>query len=253
MQTAHFRHIFPLSRPQAVVFWLLCAILLTLANKSLAQRTRQIHLEDYDRRKLHYGFQLSGFNAFHLLKHAELFASDTQDSVLFVNSVNSGGFALGLIVNLALKDEFWDIRIAPNFSFYNHQIAFKYFKSDPQKPVLKTNTIETTMFEIPILLMYKSTRRMNSRMYMLGGITPSFQLGGKKDDTEQKTIHLRRKNLEITYGIGFHFYMKMFNLAPELRFSHGLLNLLKKTDSPYSTNIEKLNTHKISLFLNFEG
>ncbi len=250
MQTAHLRNFLYLSRTK-IIRVATCVGILWCAFPSFAQQSRNINLENYDRRKIHYGFQAGIFNSFSVLNYSDTFVE--RDSVLYIDGMNTGGFSLGLIVNVALKDELWDLRFAPNFSFYQREITFSYTEDDQPEPVTDVNILESTMLELPLLFMYKSVRRMNSRMYMVGGVTASFQIGGKVDEANQRAVILNRRNLEISYGLGFHFYMQMFNLAPELRISHGLLNLLNQTNNPYSTNLEGITTHKITLFINFEG
>lgn len=250
MQTLNIRNFINLSRSKIKSLLFLVFILASFS-EVFAQRSRTINLENYDRRKIHYGFQAGMFNSFNVLKLSEDFTQ--RDSVFYVDALNTGGFSLGLIVNLALKDELWDLRFAPNFAFYQHQVSFNFTEEGSDEPVTDINMIEATMFEIPLLFMYKATRRMNNRMYMLGGLTYSLQVGGRVDETNQRTIIMNRNNLEITYGFGFHFYMQMFNLAPEVRFSHGLFNRLNQTNNPYSSNIERITSHKVTLILNFEG
>ncbi len=227
-------------------------LLCLYAETAQAQGSRSVNMENYDRRKIHYGFQAGMFSTISQLTYSEAFANE-RDTVNYIDGLNTSGFSLGLIINFALKDELWDFRFAPNFAFYQHEVAFNFWEDDAPEPTTDVNIIEATMLELPLLFMYKSQRRMNSRMYMFGGLTPSIQLGGRIDESTQRTIIFNRTNLEVSYGLGFHFYMKMFNLAPELRISHGLINRLNQTDNPFSSNLKRVTSHKISLFLNFEG
>ncbi len=211
-------------------------------------KSKKINLENYDRKQMHYGFQLGYFNSFMKRSYSQSFVGGT-DSINAIDPVNSQGFSIGLITNFSLgKSQTWDVRFVPNVSFYERQLQVSY-----REGTKEVKTIESTMVETPLLLMYKSQRRLNSRMFMIGGFTPSFQVGGKVDESNENNIFLQRANLEVTYGFGFHFYMKMFNFAPELRFSHGLNNILNQTGNRFTRNMERLNTHRVTLFINFEG
>ncbi|MEN7551405.1 porin family protein [Rapidithrix thailandica] len=229
-------------------------ILACFFNDVYAQRQRVINLPDYDRKTMHYGFQIGVFQSTMALKHSEYFASvdnPSPESVISVNPISRPGFSLGFVANFALKDELWDLRLLPNVSFYNR--ALEYTFANGQTETLEK---EMTFVEVPFMLKYKSMRRGNHRMFMQAGLTGGVKVGGKKEEEGQdENFDFNRYNLEVSYGFGFHFYMQMFNFSPEIRFSHGLVNLFKRPSqsNEYSQPIERLTTHKITLFLNFEG
>ena len=55
--------------------------------------------------------------------------------------------------------------------------------------------VENTMVEFPILLKYKSERRGNIRMYMIGGVKPGIEASGKKDKTKAE-LEIKRNESE---------------------------------------------------------
>jgi hypothetical protein len=82
-------------------------------------------------------------------------------------------------VNYKLAD-FFDLRITPKVAFYEHRLQYKYTDGSALGQETHEELVETTMVEFPILLKYKSERRGNIRMYMIGGIKPAIEASGKK-------------------------------------------------------------------------
>jgi hypothetical protein len=107
--------------------------------------------------------------------------------------------------------------------------------------------------EFPLMLKYKSLRRGNVRMYMIGGFTPSFELSGK-NDVESNTANLavKKTNLTIDAGFGFDFYFPLFKFSPELRFSRGITNVLGDDPSVFRDPIKRLNTNTVGIYFIFQ-
>lgn len=109
------------------------------------------------------------------------------------------------------------------------------------------------MVELPILLKYKSMRRGNVRMYMVGGFTPAIEASGKNDaETTQESISINRFNLSLDAGIGFDFYFPLFKLSQEIRFSRGIVNMLGSDPSIYNQPLQYVNTNTISVYFIFQ-
>src|SRR6478609_4464926 len=125
--------------------------------KVQAQDPRWTNLPFYDDKFMHYGFTL-GVNA---SGYKAKVSSDylTKDSTQNVSPTYTPGFSLGFIVNFRLHDHF-DLRVLPTVGFYSRSIVYDFANSS------KTQTLESTFMEIPVLLKYKSMRRSNSRMYV---------------------------------------------------------------------------------------
>lgn len=230
MQTTYFRNKLYIYGSQALIIALL--LLGSFANTSYAQKSaksRTINMPDYDFKKLHYGFQIGLFNYGMKAKYgANGIAAVTQRAT---------SFSLGFITNFRLKDDLWALRILPNVSFYERSFLNVVDSS--------VTAYEATVVEIPILLKYKSRRRKNHRMYMIGGLTAAWEVGSKEIDG----LAFRKNNLELSYGAGFDLYWSFFKFSPEIRFSHGLFNML---DVPSVGGIDRLYSHKVALYLNFE-
>ena len=131
----------------------------------------------YDNRKISYGFSIGIHTSSYQLNYADRFVTQDFDTVHSVVPTFNPGFSLGFLVNLRLH-EFLDLRLMPKAGFYDHELVYRY--TDRSE---KSQLVETTIVEFPLLLKYKSMRRGNVRMYIVGGMTPAmFNFSGKCED-----------------------------------------------------------------------
>lgn len=222
---------------------LILAMFLVL--KVQAQDPRWTNLPFYDDKFMHYGFTLgmnaSGFKS----KVSSNYFTNSNDTTLSASPTYTPGFSLGFIVNFRLHDHF-DLRVLPTVGFYSRSIVYDFANSS------KTQTIESTFMEIPVMLKYKSMRRGNSRMYVLGGFKAAIEAGAKKKQRKPSDLRTNGFDFCLDLGVGMDIYCPLFKFSPEIRFSHGLLNLLNNDPNIYSSSLSRLSSNTISLFLNFE-
>ena len=87
---------------------------------------------------------------------------------------------------------------------------------------------------------------------MVGGVVPGFEMSGKKrKERSENKLLIDGANLSVEVGFGVDMYYPLFKFSPEIRYSRGLLNVLKKDEFGYSRGIDRLSTHSISLFFQF--
>ncbi len=243
MQNANIWHQFHLHWKKVSLF---SFILLLYTIPAFSQDVRTINLPNSDDKWLHYGFTLGVHNATYKMKYSPQFTSTEFDTVLSINPNNQAGFSLGFLLNLRLARHF-DLRLLPKVGFYEHEVEYDYISGGSEKQL-----IESTMVEFPILIKYKSERRKNLRAYMVGGVNPSFKAGGKRDaEAGDNRLITSNANLALEYGFGFDIYYPLFKFSPEIRFSHGLLNMLENDSNRYGAGIDRLTMHSVSLYLHF--
>lgn len=202
---------------------------------------------EYDNRKFSYGFMIGLHTSAYQVKYSDQFVTQAFDTVQSVQPQFSAGFSLGFLLNLRLN-EVLDIRIMPKAGFYNHRLL--YFYTDN---TTKRQLVETTMVEIPVLLKYKSMRRGNVRMYMVGGFTPGIEASGKNDvQSTTANLDIRNFNLSLDAGLGFDFYFPLFKLSQEIRFSRGITNMLGPSPSAFAAPLKGLSTNTISVYFIFQ-
>ncbi len=242
MRPSYLRHKFFILGLQ-IAGWLFVTVAAEAQHFTWAPRNNP----EFDRRKFSYGFMIGIHTSSYEIKYSDQFVTQNFDTVHSVQPSFSTGFSLGFLVNLRLNDVL-DLRVTPKAGFYNHKLTY-YFTDYSSR----TQLVETTMVELPILLKYKSMRRGNVRMYMVGGFTPGIEASGKNDqESSTETIDIKRFNLSIDAGIGFDLYFPLFKLSPEIRYSYGLVNMLGDQNSIYSQPLKYINTNTISVYFIFQ-
>ncbi|MEK6782464.1 MAG: outer membrane beta-barrel protein [Bacteroidota bacterium] len=224
-------------------------LLLLLSTDAVCQRFKwaRENNPNYDERKISYGFMIGLHTSAYQIQYSDQFVTQKFDTVHSVMTPFSPGFSLGFLVNLRLFDVL-DLRLMPKAGFYNHIVEYNYTDGTSQEQL-----IETTLFETPLLLKYKSLRRGNVRMYMIGGITPGIEVSGKNDvQSTTANLSVKKGNLSLDGGLGFDFYFPLFKFSQEIRFSKGFVDLLGTEPSVYSDPIKRINTNTIAVYFIFQ-
>lgn len=248
MHTTHFWNLLYLRRTKIVVLLLLITTLLKTED-AFAQGQGYIrkHLEFYDEKPIHYGFLFAMPVSRFRVQHSDDFMA--ADSAFLIQSPARPNFRMGLTMNAFLTDHF-DFRTGLNVSLYERSVKFSYPSS---RDVTKSR--ESVWLELPLTVKYKSKRRANSRMYMLAGLTLGIETnvrGKSKGLAPTDRLNTANKDFSIDYGFGFEQFFEFFKFAPELRFSHGMVNLFTPTINNADKGIGRMNTHSVTLLLNFE-
>ncbi len=223
--------------------------LLVIGHETCAQTSGWIKRRaDYDSKKLSYGFLIGLHTTAYKIKYSETFLDQTMDSVHSVNPGWLPGFSLGFIVNYRLED-LWDVRITPKVAFYEHELNYQFLT----EPYSTTHRVETTMVEFPLLVKFKSERRENVRMYMIGGAKAAIEASGKKEiENVTSELEITGGNLSAEFGFGFDIYYPLFKFSPEIRFSKGLVDILDNHANPYGVNLERVSTNTVTVYLLFQ-
>ncbi|MDX2195991.1 MAG: porin family protein [Cytophagales bacterium] len=215
----------------------------------------EVNLPNYDEKKLHYGFFL-GINLNRLnLKLSETYVNDSV--FRSVTPTLSYGFALGFLVNYKLADQL-SLKLVPSVGFYDRVVTYNVLAQKDTTFFTRENvqTVETTFIELQMLAKYRSLRRKNHRMYIIGGVKPAVRAGGKGPDSGDPKLVMNRFDFSVEYGVGFDFYFPYFKFSPELRFSHGLINTISDLNYDktfiYNNAITNGTTHTVSIYFFFE-
>lgn len=176
--------------------------------------------------KVKFGFNLGTNKS--MLKANELLPENSY-------IVNGYGFQVGLIM---------DYKLNKNFTF-SPKTEISFNNSGVEN--INNNTNNTyNVFPIAI-------DAMTHLVYMMGNgkSKPYLLLGPKlslpiKEKLKSSDNFKTKPDFAIDFGIGLDHKLKYFFLAPELRYSLGLLNI---NANPV---FESLNYHKISFVVNFK-
>jgi len=203
------------------------------------------NLPNYDDKFMHYGFLLALNTTQFKVVHSEDFVS--SDTILNLYPKLKTGFTLGFVVNTRISD-FVDFRVLPEVAFYERVMVFNIKKVDQNVEAV----FNTAVVELPLLIKYKSKRRLNHRIYMIGGVKFGFEVGKKKDSVKKEELLTKATDISLEYGIGWDRYLPLFKFAPEIRVSYGLTNLFVPQDNIYSNSIKKLSTFTVTASFLFE-
>ncbi len=246
MQTANLWHKLHIHRAKIIVLFLLFLSL------SLVGQTRKpgvtLHRMDSDKKNIKYGFMLGFHQNWYGVKYSNQFTEDTYDDVSSISGISRVGFDLGFMVNLKLDDQFW-VRVVP-VKVGLYQNIVRYFDNDGNV-TLDDQLIESTRIEPGIFMKYRSVRRNNSRMYIVGGVSGSFRSGKEDLNTVVDRLEIRKMNVKVEFGIGIEQYFKFFKFAPEIRYARGIMNVMNPTDNFWHNGIDRLVTHNFTLYLHF--
>ncbi len=243
MHSSDLRYLFGLYRSKVSGLLLLFSFFASFPVLGQGKGYVRRHLEFYDDKPLHFGFLF----ALPVARYSPRFdAGYTNDSTLALSSPAKTAFRMGFTINHALSRHF-DIRTTPSVSLYGRELVYNGPASEKRK------IRESTWIEIPLLLKYKSVRRNNSRMYLLAGTTIAIETNVKnKVRFGEEQLNTKKADLTLDYGVGFEQFFEFFKFTPELRFSHGLVNMIETFGPQTTPGIRRLTTNTISIYLNFE-
>lgn len=213
-----------------------------------AQRhTVPLNLPNYDRKPVHFGF-LVGLNSMDFKITANAIQADT---LFVIKSQNQKGFNLGIVSNFRLGRN-TDLRFLPTLSFAERDIIYTIEVEGELEEIKKD--IESTFIEFPINFKYKSNRYNNGRAYLITGAKLNIDLASQRniDDEGLELIKLKKTDLMYEIGVGIDFYLEYFKFSPEFKATFGLLDMLVKEETIYSSSIKKMLTHGFTITLTFE-
>ena len=231
------------------IFFLI-ALLLCVSFNSFGQRHKKPqNLPRYDFKKIHFGFTL-GINSlnFNINKNNNFLNNDTLLSML---SEDQKGFNLGIVSNLRLG-KYTDLRFIPTLVFGERILNYS-FNNQSNLPS-QEKRIESTMIDFPFSLKYKSERYNNFRTYVMCGIKYSLDIASQSeiDDEGQELVKLNNHDLMIEGGFGIDFYLQYFKFSPQIKLSHGIINILAKDSTLYTETIKNLKTSSWMISFTFE-
>lgn len=76
----------------------------------------------------------------------------------------------------------------------------------------------------------------------------------EQEEADIEDIATLGKDVTVDLGMGFDFYFKYFKFSPEVRFSHGLLNMYRPeaTNPAFRDAISEMRRKSITIYLHFQ-
>tara|TARA_B110000093_G_C12847087_1_gene357714 strand:+ start:219 stop:905 length:687 start_codon:yes stop_codon:yes gene_type:complete len=207
---------------------------------SQRNNTKISNLQNFDQKKIHFGYYIGLNNYNYKLDYLNNPNSDER-----INIENSFGFSVGLIGDLKLRKNL-NLRFEPGLK--TNKLNVLYPNDEERK-------IKSTYIQLPLLLKYSAKRYNNIRPYVLGGLSTSFNLSSNQDNPQDNASNVFRVKTNTFYyelGFGIDFYLQYFKFSPSIRGVFSLKNELipdNTSTSIYTGNIDKMSTRAI--FINF--
>jgi hypothetical protein len=209
------------------------------------------NLPAYDDRWFHPGMYIS-FSASRFI--IEQSATYINNRNVTANSIISPSLGVGFIGDARLggSESPFILRFAPGVNFLTRKVEFRP-NGYPSPDSIVTQEVTSTVIQFPLMVKYQSDRRRNSRMYMIAGINPILTASNRRSDPLRNQLRTLDSDLTLEYGVGLDLFYPLFKLAPELRFSHGLRNLLVNHNDVFSRSLQSISTNSVTLYLNIQN
>ncbi len=215
----------------------------------MAQLRDVVNQETHDDKPYHFGINL-GYNTSHFsFTHHPRFLQ--YDSIMDVESINSSGINLAWLVNVRMSDHF-DLRLHPLDLTFSEK-AFLYTENYGDDSSIEKK-VQSITLSFPFQIAFSSDRIGNFKVYTIAGGKFDYDLASNAGARKaEDLIKLKRSDISVELGLGFHIYFPYFVLSPEIKLSSGLVNLhARDPDLRYSNVIDKINSKMITFSLTVE-
>ena len=214
---------------------------------SLIKSYAQPNLEQYDLKKLHFGFTIA--TNLGRLQVSPNTAFTAKDTLMNIGVVNFPGIGLGAITNLNIG-KYWDLRLmAPVISFVQRNLNYTFPTGT------KEVKVESAYCDASLLVKYKSARRKNSRFYVVGGPRFSYDFSStvsRNRGIEKPVVSLNPITYGYEFGFGFDFYFEYFKFSPEIKNCQTWGSAMYKDGLIYTNAIQSISPQMIQISLHFE-
>lgn len=226
-------------------------LLLILVSGNLHGQHRKLQHRPYaDQRLFHLGFTV-GLHTQDLILTQSGFVNENGEVWFSEIPDYSPGFAVGIIGDMYLN-RLMNLRAIPTLYLGDKKFVFKEQSSGEEF----TTHLRNNYISLPLHLKISADRINNFRPYVLVGGYASLELA----PTRNRAVLLKPYDAGIEFGVGCDFYLPLFKLAPELKFSFGLADILEKERDDlkddglrkYASSLSKAVQRMITLSFHFE-
>lgn len=230
---------------------LIIGLIALLSSVKLEAQRRKISNQNYEvfnKKDFYFGITLGYNSSNYRILHDQSFIRN--DSVVILESAYGPGFNLGVVTNIKFGENF-DLRFnLPTLSFAERRLEYTMGTREVQY-----RKIESVFIDFPIQFRYKSKPYHDIRAFVIFGAKYSLDLASNSRARKaEDLVRIARNDLMIEYGVGFQLFFPYFILSPEIKFSHGLLNIHDRNQNLiYSSVIDRLFSNGFTFSLHFEG
>ncbi|MGB2245138.1 MAG: porin family protein [Flavobacteriaceae bacterium] len=228
-------------------------------------KERVKHLQNFDKKTLHYGY-FFGFNNFgYDIKYVENYAVPSSSRIPDgqnlpnIELVKNTGFNVGLIGDLRIN-EYFNLRIEPGLYYNQRDLMYPSNTPRMSSEADYLREVKSTYIHLPLLIKFSGERINNWKPYLVGGVSTSFNLSSNaknNDDNFNNVFRVNSQMFSYEVGFGIDFYLVYFKFSPSIRGIFSIQNELIKDNpsngiSPWTSNITSLMSQGIAINLTFE-
>lgn len=206
---------------------------------------------DFNKKSYYFGITLAYNKSDYRIFKSKNFLPASNDSIAAIEGIKGPGFNLQIVSNLKIGENF-DLRFLPGFSFSERRVEY-----DPLRKgaINYVKPIESVFVELPFHVRYKSAPYYDKRLFVMGGIKYSYDIQSKsRQRTILNNLKISPTDFQVEMGAGIQMFFPYFIFSPEIKFSHGMGNILIfQNGQRESSVIEKLMSRTFTISLHFEG
>ncbi len=231
---------------------LLAAVLLLSLASALATAQSGAAKGNYNYREFstkpyYFGITIGYNRSDYRLFHSDRFI--LNDSIFSTSVTRDPGLDLKIVTNLKVG-EYLDIRFLPGLAFAGRSIAYTYKEGN-----VKPRKISSVFAEFPVQIRYKSEPWHDLRLFLLGGVKYSYDVASESRAKQaDELVKFSPSDFQLEVGGGVQMFFPYFIFSPEIKFSHGLGNvLIYDAELEQSTVLDKVLSRALTISLHFEG
>lgn len=238
-------------RIKKYILFFISFLVISASTTAVAQERKVQNRPYLDERRLHWGF-LFGFQMQDLELRNTGYTNPETGEQWYADVDNyQPGFSVGVLGELRLHRNF-ALRLSPTMHFGQKHVVFHEQTCGRDT----TQNIKSTYISLPIDVKFSAPRYNNFRPYFIAGAAPAMDMTVRK----HRALLMRPFDCFLEVGMGCDIYLPYFKLIPELKFSFGLLDVLKKNRTDlidgnlmkYTDAVDKARAKMITLTFYFE-
>jgi len=225
---------------------IIIALLLFVATFSFGQSN--YNYLDFQQKPYYFGITLGINRSDYKVFRSNKFLNN--DSIVRVESVQGPGFNLGIVTNLKIG-EYFDFRLLPTLSFAERNLQY----TTPKALVPKERKVGSVMVELPFQVRFKSAPYHDKRAFVIAGVKYSFDVANESRTRQaDEILKISPTDFAVEMGAGVQFFFPFFIFSPEIKYSHGIGNVLLHNEAlNQSTVLDKVLSRSFTLSFHFEG
>lgn len=240
------------SRSNSMKIVSICFVLISFS--AISQKEKAMNYRRFDEKLLHFGFMLGAntadFTVYQVPKAYEQFG------VRSISNQSQPGGQVGVVTTLKLGTPIVRLRFIPTLSFQERILKYHFIDESYTGSEFTDERVQSTNLDFPLMLQFRTLRINNFAAYGLAGFQYSLDLQSQAEASQtfnDPFIKIKRSDWQGQIGGGLEFFATYFKFGIELKYSHGIGNVLIQDNTTISKPIDQLYNRVWWFSLIFEG